>query len=536
MCGIAGIISLENSDLSEVLDMLSPLHLRGPDGLGIFLWGNEQEQRFEYFSNMPEAIEKSKIYNNRIKGNVALGHTRLSIIDVSQNGAQPMCIDDGRFVISFNGEIFNYIELRKELAEEHGQVFNSKSDTEVALVAFKVWGSQCQQKFNGQWSFVIFDRERQAIFISRDRFGEKPLFYHFSEGKLCFASEIKSLFQLKHIKPQIDLRAAEDFLQHGPKEFGEGTFYNDIRRLQAGHCIEFKLSELTYEPGPERYWTLRPNLSHEVFNHRKAKELASEYYNLLHDAVRLRLRADVPIGSALSGGLDSSSIVYLMTQIMKESGDENLINTFSCVYNGSSEVAYCDESEFIDLLSNALGVNGHRITPDVLSVPKEHEKMVLAFDCPPENTCMSGWYTYKLVQKENVVVTLDGQGADEQLAGYLYYIAYFIFSLRLDEAVMQAIKILHVPGSWPYIWRGLLANFARHFIGTKLTSLVIRKIFNRNAPVNLNLALINDMDTGLATLLNNADRGSMAHRNRPPHMLAPIKSMASSSLSAHTSA
>ena len=208
-----------------------------------------------------------------------------------------------------------------------------------------------------------------------------------------------------------------------------------------GSYFHFSINENISKIEQKKFWSLNVNNSNERFSAIKAKQYANQYFSLLKDSVRLRLRSDVPLGSALSGGLDSSSIVYLIREILAEESSTEYQNTFSCVYKENPSERYCDESQYIDLLTNELDIKNHQITPIADEIPLELERLIYCFDSPPENTCMSGWHTYKLVKDKGIVVTLDGQGADEQLTGYLYYFAYFIAHLKLLDLFRRLITL-----------------------------------------------------------------------------------------------
>lgn len=515
MCGVTGIFS-NTVDLSVINNMTNSLQKRGPDGSGI-LYGSSLDGGIENRYFKPNEICDFK--NGKAESDFALGHTRLAIIDTDDRSLQPMCCKNGRYWIVYNGEIFNYLEIKEELISA-GYEFNTTSDTEVILNSFDYWGKDCLQKFNGMWAFSILDTETKNIFISRDRFGEKPLYYSHGEDFFIFGSEIKALFSSGLIQPEVKRKELARFLEKGPVEFENSTFFQHVFRLPAGHYVEFNLKNIPDKIIPIRYWKLRINTSSEGFNEKKANQYAVRYYQLLKDSVRLRIRSDVPIGSALSGGLDSSSIVYLIKELI----DENELNfeqiTFSCVYKDDPETKYCDESKYIELLVKELGITNYQITPRVVDIPSEHAMMIESFETPPENTCMSGWWTYKLVKEKNIKVTLDGQGADEQLTGYLYYYAFFLFSLNLRDFLREIYYCSRVPGAGPYVRRGAIAFAFRFLFGKRITSYIIKRVFGRTIPANLNEVLNRDFSTGLVNLFNNADRGSMAHsvESRMPYV------------------
>ena len=506
MCGITGIFSNQHN-LSVINDMTNTLRKRGPDGTGILysdITGNVVN--CDYFGSSEAA--NSAIPNDDIV--LALGHTRLSIIDVDSRSAQPMQSASERYWIVFNGEIFNYLELRDELISA-GYIFKTQSDTEVVINAYDFWGVDCLNKFNGMWAFCIYDVQTTQLFLSRDRFGEKPLYYACDENYFVFSSEIKAIFKSGLIEPEVNRTELNRFLQKGPNEFSVGAFFENVQRVPPGYYLSIDMKKKQKPIKPIKYYWLKVNTSGEKFSKRKAIEYANKYYELLKDSVRLRIRADVPIGSALSGGLDSSSIVYLIDELNREECLNLNQKTFSCVYKNNSDTAYCDESQYIELVASKLNVKNYQITPLVDDIPHEHALMIESFDTPPENTCMSGWWTYKLINNEGIKVTLDGQGADEQLTGYLYYFAYFLYGLSVMDFLREIKFCLRVPGAFPYVWRGAAAFILKLILGGTVASIVIKKLLGRSLPQNLNEVLNKDFSTGLVNLFNNADRGSMAH-------------------------
>jgi len=299
MCGIAGYIDLKKkqADASVLKKMTDCIAYRGPDAEGFY-----------------------------VKDNVAIGHRRLSIIDVV-GGTQPMLSEDEEITLSFNGEIYNYLELKEEL-KSLGHTFRTNSDTEVVIKAYRTWGTECQQKFNGMWAFAIWDKAKQALFLSRDRFGEKPLHYFFNDEYLVFGSEIKSLvaFGIKLI-PRPELLQIYLTFTYIP---GPDTFYENIYKLLPGHCLVLKDDNISIN----KYWDLPQVKEEEMITDKETVHQTFEA--LLKDAIRLRMRSDVPFGAFLSGGLDSSSVVSLMSQFSKQP-----ISTFTIGFNDKA----FDESE-----------------------------------------------------------------------------------------------------------------------------------------------------------------------------------------------
>ena len=478
MCGIAGIVADRPVERGPLEAMTARLVHRGPDGGGH--WYGD---------------------------GVALGHRRLAIIDLSERGAQPMHYLD-RYVVIHNGEIYNYLELRATL-EQLGYRFASFTDTEVIMAAYDHWGAACLEHFNGMWAFALFDRKRRRIFLARDRFGVKPLHFTRAGGRFIFASEIKALFDHPGVDRRPDADYCRRYLTFGPREYGPATAWLGIERLENACYIECGLEDLVAGRfSARRYWQLEAEPGEETYDDRRAGRLADEYRELLGSAVDLRLRSDVKVGSALSGGLDSSSIVYLVNQSLRRAGVANLQETFSCVYR-TPGTEHCDESRHIEAVAQALGVRTNQIEPDAVDVPGRHQEMIYYLDTPPESSLMSSWHTFMRVARSDVVVTLDGQGADEQLAGYPRYIVPFLAHSR--SALREAWSLRRFPGSGPFVRLGL-ASRAGGLLGMPgLTPYVLRlarkQIYDGE---RLNQGLVQDSLGGLQNLIHYADRTSMA--------------------------
>lgn len=484
MCGIAAIFSPSPRSLSEIQSMTDIIAHRGPDGEG-----------FE------------RLYDGRM----LLGHRRLSIVDLSDAGRQPMSYLDGRYWITYNGEVYNYREIKNEL-EKLGHIFYSSTDTEVILAAFHEWGVSCLNRFNGMWAFVVVDTHLNRVFIARDRMGVKPLYYtRLHKGGFAFCSEIKQLLTLPDISFNPNHLYISQYLKTGANESTKETAFSGVYRFTASHYSYMSLDELydSHAVKEIKYWGIDPNTEDRIFSESELLEYSAQYYKILRDSVDLRLRADVKVGSALSGGLDSSSIVYLVNDLLKsEVGSHSLQETFSSVYTSSEAVKSADESFFIDSVAQTLGVKSNKTEPDEMVIMSELFKMIYHFDSPPSNTMMSSWETYKMVREKGVVVTLDGQGADEQLAGYLEYLTPYFSTLK-EGILREMMAFRKVPRAGKKIYKTLIANA----FGNKK---YMEKIFRSqginliNHGVHLNEALAFDITGNIQTLLHYGDRASMA--------------------------
>jgi asparagine synthase (glutamine-hydrolysing) len=511
MCGIIGCFSKRaNIDLAVIKSMNDTIRHRGPDGEGFLIAGQYQDN-----------CQLPKVDYIASPLNFALAHRRLAIQDLSELGHQPMQYKR-RYWIVFNGEIYNFIELRAEL-EQNGYTFVSHTDTEVIMAAYDYWGKDCVTRFNGMWALVLYDAQQQKLFISRDRFGIKPLYYYQDNEHFIFGSEVKALLQHPIVRQNTapDIEQCKDFLKNGPKEYIKETHFENIYRFNFGSSYEISLDKLLKQAiQEEKYWQLTPNLSNEPYNEAKAEQYAKKYYDLLTDAVRLRLRADVKVGSALSGGLDSSSIVYLINQQLKQQRKTERQETFSSVYK-SEGTQDCDESVFINELAENLQVKSNQIEPKTEDIPTEHQKMIWAMDTLTDSTCMSGWHTFKCVSGTDITVTLDGQGADEQQAGYLKYLIYYFGHLPVTSLFREYKRFSAIPTAKKPIIQAIFVKLASIFITKKGVLYILQKLNKQVNPfVPLNQKLSDDVLTDLIDLIQVSDKVSMAHsiESRMPFM------------------
>jgi asparagine synthase (glutamine-hydrolysing) len=373
MCGIAGVFQFDDFkvDTAKAQLMCDVMAHRGPDGEGAW-------------------------YNSN--SSVALLHRRLSIIDLSDAAAQPMISDDHNVVIAFNGEIYNYIEIRNELIA-HGVSFKTNSDTEVLLKSYMHWGVKCLTHFNGMFAFAIWDEQKQELFCARDRFGEKPFHFYKSDDCFVFASEIKSIkAYLSDIS--IDQQLLQNYLDENFVINNSITFFKDVYALEPATYLI--VSKNKFEK--KKYWSIELKDDNVSFKDSKEK-----FQSLFNKSIQLRLRSDVPVGSSLSGGLDSSSIVCSL----KELDIENM-QTFSARFK--SEL---DEGKWIADVSNKTNYTNNEVWPDPSTFLKELEKMIWHHEYPPGSASVfAQWCVMKLPRTKGVKVLLDGQGADEYLAGY----------------------------------------------------------------------------------------------------------------------
>lgn len=404
MCGIAGYVNKGGpiSDCSRLEAMTRAVAHRGPDDEGIL-----------------------------VDGKVGLGHRRLSILDLSADGHQPMTRQNKGLTIVFNGEIYNYIELREELRKA-GQDFVTATDTEVILAAYSEWGDGCVGHFNGMWSFAIFDRTNNKVFCSRDRFGVKPFYYAETPDAWLFGSEIRQLLPLvPSVRP--NMKVVEEFLFAGITEPLSETFFEGVQKLPGGHNLTYDLGANSF--AISCYYELIADPDMEKIGMDESVRL---YGKRLSSAVSLRLRADVPVGTCLSGGLDSSSIATLAAAPYQKARGE----PFRAI-TAISELKANDESGFAEQVVDHSGMKWLTVKPTYDDFAQSIGEVVRAQEEPfgGPSICMQ-YFVMKTARNNGIPVLLDGQGGDETLLGYeRYYTGHFLSIMR-NKGILYAIKSL----------------------------------------------------------------------------------------------
>ena len=393
MCGIAGIIHLNNQkiDCSLVKRMTDAIAHRGPDGEG--LWKNEKQT-------------------------LCLGHRRLSIIDLSNEANQPFHYKE-RYTIVFNGEIYNYVELKEELIKK-GYALKTNSDTEVLIALYDLKKEKALTDLDGMFAFAIWDKQEEILFCARDRFGEKPFYYTKQNDVFHFASEIKAFWtagvKRKPNNERIFQYLAYDLISDLVKP--ESTFFENIYQLKPGHYFTIKEGTVSQQ---KYYWNIDVKKRNTEISFEEATKEFNRLFNL---SIKRRMRADVPVGSSLSGGLDSSSIVYTIQKLKEK---EQKQATFSARFKGFSK----DEGEYIDLITKELETDSKNVFVTEVSQQEVFEKVCFHQDEPFAGASILAQYQVMRLAKENdVTVLLDGQGADEYLAGYARFFQNYLFSLR----------------------------------------------------------------------------------------------------------
>jgi asparagine synthase (glutamine-hydrolysing) len=419
MCGIGGILTTraELFPRGAVEAMSLALKHRGPDDQGFLQWdGRHEPQR-----NREIALGDQTCF--------ALIHRRLSIIDLSQAGWQPMTSHNGQFDVIFNGEIYNYLELRNEL-KRAGITFRSASDTEVLLAAWALWGQAALQRFTGMYAIALIDWRARKLTLVRDCFGIKPLYYARWNGGLAFASEAKALLQLPDVSRTVSSSGAYRYLALGLTDDGGDTLFSDIRQVPPACSVEIDLNT-TIASEPRRYWRLPDAASGGP----SFVDAAVRLRDLFVDSVRLHLRSDVPLGVMLSGGIDSSAILMAMRTI---GGDKADLHTFTYVADDPA----LDEERWADLAGNAAHATMHKVRITSQELVNDLDRLIADQDFPFGSTSIYAQHrVFGMARAAGIKVVLSGQGADEMLAGYHPYRAARLASLVRSGKLVEAFTM-----------------------------------------------------------------------------------------------
>src|SRR3972149_792658 len=412
MCGITGFWNLDGKPVSRegLIRFTNQIAHRGPDGWDVH-------------------VDDSAA--------LGFGHRRLAIIDITDSGRQPMSFADGRYWIVFNGEIYNFVELKKEL-ENLGYQFKTDSDTEVILAGYDKWGEDCQFKFNGMWAFAIWDSRERKIFISRDRFGVKPLIYYFDGKRFAFASEMKAFLALDGFRAEFSPTVLANSLENASLvEGAEDCLLQGLKRVLGGHCLTLKANG---DLNIRRWWN---TLDHLPNVPERYEDQIQQYRELFLDACRIRMRSDVPIGTALSGGLDSSSVLSSMSHIRK-SGDATMrmAHGWQKAFIGTYPGKIIDERHYADEVIKHTGVqpiyckmNADMYLDYFNDILYQYEEL--------SDIHLGPWFVHKMQRQHGVVVTIDGHGGDEALGGYTWH----VFAAMRDANPIRFLELASIRNS-----------------------------------------------------------------------------------------
>ena len=485
MCGIAGIVNVDGRPVEQgAIERLTRLLAhRGPDGDGH--WFNAER-------------------------NVAVGHRRLAIIDPGPGGYQPMLSADERYVIVYNGEIYNFLELRLEL-EALGTKFRTQSDTEVILAAWQRWQENMLLRFNGMWALAIFDTRTRDLFLARDRFGIKPLLYAASAGRFVFASEQRALVNSGLISTSIDVEVAKrQMIDVFGIEGSERTLYRDVRRLSAGHLLWLRDGRWTIQ----RWWS---TLDHLPLLPRTEAKRVERFGELFRDAVALRMRSDVPIGTCLSGGFDSSAVICAMSAHEKAGMGPRDSAAWRHAFIASFPGAANDERPMAEVAAAWAGV-----APTIVEIGRqdaldELDRILAESDDIYITLPNAGWLLYRELRRQKVLVSLDGHGADELMGAYVQegdaggfflrnLFARRMFDSRAAKRLIGLVRVATIKRRGYYFLRGGLGAVPAPLNLTAEHDNLPREWGGLNRRLYRMFH-----STVLPTILRNFDRISMAH-------------------------
>lgn len=497
MCGINGIISHCPINVSAVNHMNQALAHRGPDGQHVWISANHH---------------------------IALGHARLAILDLNQQSDQPMLSANRQQILTYNGEIYNFLELRQELIGL-GFSFETQGDTEVLLQAYAAWGIDCVKHFNGMFAFCLIDLEKNVGFFARDRYGEKPLLFFQNNDFFAFSSEYKALFELQEIPINYDASRLLSFLNFSSHKLDteRDTVFHGVQQLLSAERMVLNLK--TMEKKIDRYWDITDFSSRNI----SEKEAIAQFKALLFDAVKLRLRSDVKVGSCLSGGLDSTSIVAIVRELQ---GADFPYHTFTGRFPGTP----ADEWSYAEHTVKAKHVISHITEPTGEEFVRLLPHLMLDNELPFSSASQfAQWKVFQAAKQEGVTVLLDGQGADEILAGYEQYFQYYLQDVNsTDSKTQYQAELQHIKTRYPNAllkkhqqWVQLLPKKLQYFLSQHLnrgsnfmfglTKDAINDVSDtpfsdKHITSHLKSALYRDsFHHNLSTLLRYGDRNSMAH-------------------------
>jgi asparagine synthase (glutamine-hydrolysing) len=458
MCGICGIVGGKGSavSLNKLQEMNDIAIHRGPDDKGFAVFTENGE--FNVASTIRE-LKTGKKYS------IGLGHRRLSIIDLSQMGHQPMFDQTQRYCIVYNGELYNYKELREELKELDVKFF-SNSDTEVILAAYITWGIDCLSKFNGMWAFAIYDKKDRTLFCSRDNFGIKPFYYICGDNYFVFSSEIKQIIKYCEDNISINEKILSEFLFWGYETHTEDTFFQNVLLLPPGHYLMIDTSDMKSSTfTPKKYW------NYEINTGLSDNSAIDNFREIFIDSVRIRLRSDVPVGATLSGGLDSSSVACVMEALMRHQNINVLPKMFTSVYSDSG----FSEKSYADAVVKKTGFQHVIVYPSSNDLKKHWERLIWHMEEPFGSlTYFSNWRVYEKCREEGIPVIMNGQGGDELLLGYERYRVAYVREL------MKAHNIKKVMSEFFQIKKNANMSYSKQLLYLMYFSFPIIKILRNS--------------------------------------------------------
>ncbi len=529
MCGIAGIMdfnSNEGSIAPHLKKMSDTLKHRGPDDEGYvffnshdsFICGADDTQS-DSWNNAFEYSPKNHISNFNEDVFLGMAHRRLSVIDLTAAGHQPMCNADKSIWVACNGEIYNYIELREEL-ESFGITFRTRSDIEVLLKAYEYWGMRFLDKLNGMWSFVIYDRKENFLIACRDRFGVKPFYYYRENDMLAFASEQKALLSLP-IETGINPRAAYQYLVNSKVELDEQGLYSNIKELMPSHYFIYDINARQFQV--KRYYQLSLNHRFEAFDETKAKDIVEQTREKIYASIELRLRSDVPVGFCLSGGIDSSSIIGAAKSINDRQTLEQLQGSLHA-FTATHDEDVCDESKWAQLVVDKNQLQWHTTECSSQQMFEELESIIYYQDSPLFSTSTYAQNAVMKLAKENgITILLDGQGGDELFAGYVPFYVSFYFELlkkmRFGMLTTEWMHLNHAPLNASVLFRSMGKVLMNESLPRGLRNSLYKRTHRESNFVSKDFVQQNFSDISLATDYSSKAMNELLHDFFTQHYL-----------------
>ena len=460
MCGIAGIFSPKGIEVNDLTLMSTALQHRGPDGYGYMLFSEEQGIRVVVKGGISDCRPNHE--------SLGFAHRRLSIIDLSEASLQPMKDESNTYCVTYNGELYNYLDLKADL-QASGYSFRTTGDAEVLLRAYEAWGPECMQRFNGMWAFALLDKRNQSLIFSRDRFGIKPLYYMIQHNTLYFASEIKGLLAIPSLSPKPNKRTAAKYLLTGLIDDTEETFFEGVFQFPAAHWARISLNDKHLAIRPEPYWSL-PTFKYQGTE----QDAVKKFKELFFDSVKIHAQSDVPVGTCLSGGLDSSSIVCTSELLRKSYQIPNY--THSAFGYCPSEENY-SEKKYMDVVVRATSVEMNNIDFTQEQFGKTLPLILQAQDEPFSSaSVVAQWFVFQRAKQNGMTVMLDGQGADEILAGYHTYFITMALNLftkgHFPKYLSLRSKYEKEIGKFPLTYRWLVLGTFFYLISHLLPNLL----------------------------------------------------------------
>ncbi|MFN2492464.1 MAG: asparagine synthase (glutamine-hydrolyzing) [Pyrinomonadaceae bacterium] len=473
MCGIFGLWQFgDNSvDANVVREATTRLRHRGPDDEG-YLFVNTRTNCKMLYGGRDTRLELNLLPIEESGNHIydfAFGFRRLSILDLSPAGHQPMASPDKRCWIIFNGEVYNYIELRAELSK-CGYQFHTGTDTEIILAAYRHWGVDCLSHFNGMWAFAIWDDKKRHLFLARDRFGIKPLYYVKNADRLIFASEIKSLLALSSVNRRANPTRLYEYLRYGLTDYGDETLFEGVRQIPAAHYLIVSV-DYPQDSAPKRYWQITFDRELKL----SFEDASNHLRDLFLESVKLHLRSDVKVGAALSGGIDSSAIVASMRALEPQLD----LHTFSY----TAEDPTVSEEQWVDIVGRTSRAKVHKVQPTPEELVVDLDALIETQDEPFGSTSIYAQSrVFRLAHERGIKVMLDGQGADEMLGGYRMYLAMRLASLlrrlRFIKANMFLKDVSTLPGNQSLSGLNLIASAGGVLLPKRFQ--LVRKFFKRS--------------------------------------------------------